>query len=452
MKDIQTNKQNLPAVRANKPALPVEADAIDTEIDAPRRAGMIIVLLVFGVFGVWAAFAPLNGASHAAGTVTVGSYKKVVQHFEGGIVSEILVRNGDVVAAGDPLLVLDSTQSLAQLEIVNSQFVALSALEARLTAERDNLDEVKYPASLFETNANASAEIEVQNQIFTARKNALQGGTAVLEQRIEQLKSRLDGMAAMKSSKDELASSYGDELEDVRTLLKEGFADKIRLRELERAYATMRGEAAEMTADISSTQMQIGETRLQILQQTNEFQAEVANHLGETQSKLKDVSERVIALNDIVERTIIRAPVDGIINGMRVHTVGAVIGQGVALLDVVPQSEELVVEAKVSVIDIDRVHEGQDATIRFSSFGNRTPTIYGTVQSVSADALIDEATRAPYYLARVTVQPESLESLGNLALIPGMPAEVFITSGSRTFLQYVMKPFSNALARSLIED
>ncbi len=452
MKDIQGNTNNLPAVRANSPALPAEADAIDTGIEAPRRAGLIIALLVFGVFGMWAAFAPLNGAAHAGGTVTVGSYKKVVQHLEGGMVSDIRVRNGDTVAAGDPLMVLDSTQSQAQLEIANAQLVALSALESRLIAERDGLDSVQYPAFLSQVDANASAEIAVQNQIFNARKTSLEGGTAVLEQRIEQLRSRLEGMAAMKSSKEELASSYGEELEDVRILLKEGFADKLRLRELERAYATMRGESAELVANISSTEMQIGETRLQILQQQNEFQAEIANHLGETQSKLKDIRERVTALNDVVERTVIRAPVGGIVNGMKVHTLGAVIGPGTALLDVVPQSEELVVEAKVSVIDIDRVRVGQQATIRFSSFGNRTPTIYGSVESLSADALIDEATRSPYYLARVTVQPESLEALGGLALVPGMPAEVFIASGSRTFLQYVMKPLSNAVARSLIED
>lgn len=452
MKDIQGTANNLPAIQASKPALPAEADVIDTGIEAPRRAGLFIALLVFGGFGMWAAFAPLNGAAHAGGTVTVGSYKKVVQHLEGGMVSEIRVHNGDAVKAGDPLLVLDSTQSLAQLEIANAQLVALAALEARLVAERDGLDSVKYPAFLSQVDADASAEIAVQNQIFEARKTALEGGTAVLEQRIEQLRSRLDGMEAIKASKEELAASYGEELEDVRILLKEGFSDKLRLRELERAYATMRGEAAELVANISSTEMQIGETRLQILQQENEFQAEVASSLGETQSKLKDIRERVTALGDVVERTVIRAPVDGIVNGMKVHTLGAVIGPGTALLDVVPQSEELIVEAKVSVIDIDRVHAGQEATIRFSSFGNRTPTIYGTVESISADALIDEATRAPYYLARVTVRPDSLTSLGNLALIPGMPAEVFIASGSRTFLQYVMKPLSNALARSLIED
>ncbi len=425
---------------------------METGIEAPRRTGILIGLAVFGVFGLWAALAPISGAAHAPGTVTVKSYKQVVQHLEGGMISEILVHNGDVVEAGAPLLILDSTQSVAQLEIASAQFVALSALEARLIAERDGLDSIVFPAHLNTDDANAREEMNVQMQIFAARKASREGSIAVLEQRIEQLKSRVVGLQAMKSSKEELAASFEEELKDVRLLLEEGFADKLRLRELERSHAMLKGEAAELVANISATEMQAGETKLQILQINNEFQAEVVNELGEIQPRLKDVRERMTALNDIVDRTVIRAPVAGVVNGMQYHTVGGVIGPGNPIADVVPQSDELIVEASVSPLDIDRVHVGQAATIRFSSFSSAVPTIFGTVIGVSADAVTDRNTGASFYLARVQVTPEGLQELGDLALVPGMPAEVFIASGSRTFLQYVMKPFSNALARSLIED
>ena len=226
----------------------------------------------------------------------------------------------------------------------------------------------------------------------------------------------------------------------------------MRLRELQRNVASLEGEAAELTANIAATEVQIGEARLQILQQAREFHNEVVNELGEVQTSLKDVDERITALQDVVSRTVVRAPVDGIVNGMQFHTIGGVIRPGTPIADIVPQGEDLIVEAKVQPIDIDRVALDQEATIRFSTFGSSVPTIYGTVINLSADSFVDEATRASFYLARIEVNPEGMEELGDLVLMPGMPAEVFIATGSRTFLQYVIKPFSNALARSFNED
>lgn len=455
MTDIQQDQDNLPVLTGSRPSKAVaapETRKVDTGIEGPRRAGLLIAFLVFGVFGVWAAVAPLDGAAHAPGSVTVRSYKKTIQHLEGGMISRIYVQNGDHVEAGEPLVELDSTQSQAQLEIVTAQFTALSALEARLLAERDGLQEVTFPASLDASNPNARSEMMAQSQIFAARKATREGSIAVLEQRIEQLRSRVTGLQAVKQSKEELAASFGEELADTRILLEQGFSDKLRLRNLERSYATFSGEAAEQLSNISSTQMQIGETQLQILQTENEFRSDVVAQLSDTQTRLKDLRERVTALNDVVERTIIRAPESGIVSGMQYHTEGGVIGPGAPIAEVVPQGDELIIEARVSLIDIDRVQIGQEATIRFSSFGNRTPTLFGTVLSLSADAMADQNTGIPFYLARVAVTPESLEALGSLTLIPGMPAEVLITSGSRTFLQYIMKPFSNSIARSLIED
>ena len=424
----------------------------DTSMAMPRRVGLIIFFLVFGVFGSWSVLAPLDGAAVAPGTVTVKSYSKVVQHLEGGIVGDIYVQNGDYVVARQPLLVMDDTQSLAQLGIVNSQFVALKVRESRLIAEREREDIVVFADILAADEIHVGEEMAAQKQIFAARKAALEGSIEVLEQRIEQLQTMLVGQAALKVSKETLAASFSEELSDVRELLSQGFSDKLRLRELERNVASLQGEAAELTANMASTEVQIGETRLQILQQDREFHNDVVGELGEIQTNLKDVSERIIALQDVVSRTVVRAPADGIVNGMQFHTIGGVIGPGSPIADIVPQSEELILEAKVSIIDIDRVSVGQDATIRFSSFGNSVPTIYGTVLSLSADSLMDQNTGAYYYLARVEVTPEGMEDLGDLVLLPGMPATVFIATGSRTFLQYLFKPFSNAMARSFTED
>ena len=306
---------------------------------------------------------------------------------------------------------------------------------------------------LLEEGYDAQAEIASERQIFVARKAARDGEVEVLEQRTEQLASQVTGLEAVRTSKLELAASFSEELVDVQALLDQGFADKQRLRELQRSYSSYTGEAADLTANISTTEMQIGETRLQILQQDKNFLNEVVSELAEVQTRLKDTEERMIALQDIVRRTAITTPVDGIVNGMQVHGVGEVVKPGANITEVVPQTDELIIEANVSPIDIDRVAEGQEATITFSAFrSGLMPTIYGTVIGISADRLIDQTNGAPYYLARIEVTEEGMADMGYLVLVPGMPAEVFINAGTRTFLQYVLKPFTTALSRSFIED
>jgi len=426
---------------------------VETGIERPRQIGLGIAFLVFGVFGLWATLAPIDGAAFAPGTIRVGSYNKVVQHLEGGIVKSINVRGGDDVRAGDVLLVMDSTQSQAQLEILNGQLLTALAFEARLMAERNDLETVEYPTQVSAAGQAGSNEIVAQNQIFATRKAARESSIAVLEQRIEQLQSRIEGLRALQASKTTLATSFAEELEDIQALLDEGFADKQRLRELERSFAATSGEAADLRANIASAEIQIGETRLQIIQTENEFQNEVANQLSEVQNQLKDIRERVTANTDIVSRTEVRAPIDGIVNNLQVHTEGAVLPPGSAIAEIVPQGEELIIEAAVAPIDIDRVSEGLEAMVRMSSFnGKRVPTLYGTVETLSADAIKDPNTGASYYTARIALTPESIADLEGLELVPGMPAEVHIATGSRTFLQYVMKPLSNAAARGLRED
>tara|TARA_E500000331_G_scaffold202164_1_gene194035 strand:- start:1178 stop:2515 length:1338 start_codon:yes stop_codon:yes gene_type:complete len=429
-----------------------EPYSIEISMKGPRNLGLVLFIAVFGVFGLWSALAPLDSAAFGPGTVVVKSYKKLVQHLEGGIIMDISAENGDHVLAGEPLLTIDNTQSLSQLEITNSQFIALKTRESRLIAERDGLETAAYPNSLSKEDRRVAEEISAQNEIFLARQSSNDGLKEVLEQRVEQLENQSVGLQALRDTKQLLADSYAEEVADTSALLSQGFADRTRLRELERNYATFKGEAAELASNIASVEIQIGETQLQILQQNKEFRNEVVNELSNTQSSLKDIQERIIALEDIVARTVVRAPEEGIVNGMQYHTLGGVIQPGDPIAEIVPQTEELVIEASMSPNDIDRIQEGQEATVRFSSFGSSVPKTFGKVLSLSADSMPDPNTGASFYLARIEILPEAIEELGDLALLPGMPAEVFINTGSRTLLQYLFKPFSNALARSLTED
>ena len=424
----------------------------NTSMESPRKFGLALLFAVFGVFGGWAAIAPLDGAAHAPGKVIVKSYKKTIQHLEGGIVGSINAENGDVVEQGAILLQIDSSQSLAQLEIAKTQLVANQAKEARLIAEQTDIKEINFPVNWSTQNIDYSREMLSQTAIFRARLESHYGRISVLEQRIEQYGTTLVGLNALKNSKETLANSFSEELEDVRSLLSEGFSDKARLREIERNLAMYQGEVAELIASIASTKVQIGETNLQVLQLDRDRKNEIASELAQIQTELKDSNERVVAIQDVVNRQAIRATSAGIVNGLQVHTVGGVIGPGTQIAEIVPASEELILEAQVSPLDIDRVIPGQIAKIRFSSFGNSAPSTTGKLLSLSADTIIDEISGQPYYLARLEVTPESLADLGELELMPGMPAEVFIATGSRTLLQYMFKPFTNTLARSFIED
>lgn len=418
-----------------------------------RFIGFLIVFITFGVFGAWATFAPLDSAALAPGVVTVQSYRKTVQHLEGGIVRELLARDGDLVAAGDSLIVLDDTQIRAEYGITRSQLVAAQAMEARLKAERDDLAVVDY-SRMLESDSNRAQEAkEGETQVFNARRGARLGEVAVLEKRIGQLNQQIDGLQSMIGTKRSLEKSYQGEIGELRELLSEGFVDKQRLLEQERKLDMLRAEIADHQSEITKTRLQISETELHILQLNKDFSSEVVALLAEVQTKVFDLQERISALEDRLTRVVIRAPEDGMIIGMKVHTVGGVVSPGTPLLDIVPAASDLIVEAQVSPIDIDRVRVGKIADIRFSAFqSSTTPVMKGEVVQISADRLINEDTGMPYYLARVVLTEEGSRALGSLQLQPGMPAEVLINTGARTMLQYLLQPATDAFARSLIED
>ena len=439
-------------------------DAADNDLarfadDRPiRNLGYLIVILVFVFLGGWSFLAPLGSAALAPGSVTVEMYRKTVQHLEGGIVKAIHVRDGDTISKGQVLIELEDTSSRAQLETLRGQLYSALAREARLIAERDGKSTVTYPADLINagaTDPRAQEDIRVQNQSFSVRKRSRAGEIGILKEQRQQLQAKIEGIKAQKTSRSNLSDSLNKELLDFRAMLKEGYVEKQKVSELERRLAQSEGDRGDFIANISSAQTQISEIELKILQIDKDFQREVIEELSKVQSDLSELHEKTQWLDDTVTRTVITAPESGMVLGLTVHTLGAVIPPGGRLLDIVPQQEKLIIEAQVSPNDIDKVHSGQICEIRFSAFkAAKTPKVSGRLTTLSADRLTDEQNRTGYYLARVEVDKDGLEELRQrgLILLPGMPAEALINTGDRTFFQYLIQPLSNIFARSLIED
>jgi epimerase transport system membrane fusion protein len=418
-----------------------------------RRLGFGIVLLTFGVFGTWAAVAPLDGAAYAPGVVTVQAYRKTVQHLEGGIVKEVLVHDGDIVKRDDPLIILDDAQLRSEYEMTRSQLIAARAMEARLRAERDNLPVIDFGIMIDPDSVRSAEARQGETQVFNARRGSRLGQIAVLQERIGQLNQQIKGLEAMIGVKGQLNKSYSGEIVELTDMLSQGFVDKQRLLEQQRKLEMVKSELADHRSTITRTRLQINETQLQILQVDKDFDADVVKQLADVQTKIYDLQEKASALEDRLSHIIIRAPEAGMVIGMTVHTIGGVVRSATPLLDIVPSVSELVIEAQVAPVDIDRIAIGKRADIRFGAFNSSTtPVIEGEVIGVSADRLINEKTGTPYYLARVRVTEAGVRTLGERKLLPGMPADVLIITGQRTLLHYLTQPARNALSQSMIEE
>ena len=429
------------------------SDDMPTSDRGIRRVGMTIVLVTFGLFGTWAAFAPLGNAVYGSGIVTVQSYRKTVQHLEGGIVKELLAHDGDTVHKGDPLIILDDGQLNSEYESTRNQLITARAKEARLRAERDDLPAI--PALKIDgvESDRAREAIDGEAQVFRSRHDARLGEISVQKERIGQLKQQILGLNDMIATKVSLEKSYTGEITELKDLLRQGFVDKQRLLEQERKLDMLKSEVADHQSTITKTRLQINETEMQIVQTNQKFSSDVAKDLSDVQAQVFDLQEKASALKDRLSRIVIRAPEDGMVLEMKVHTIGGVVSAGTPLLDIVPESSELVVEAHVSTNDIDRITLGKLTDIRFSAFNSATtPVIQGQVTRISADRLTDEKTGEGFYLVRVKVTDEGMQRLGSRKLQPGMPAEVLINAGERTMLEYLLKPARNMFAKSMIEE
>ncbi len=416
--------------------------------------GLIIIVVTFVCFGGWAFLAPLGGAVLAPGVVVVKSHRKTVQHLEGGIINRLRVDEGDIVEAGQTLLELDDTLSSAELGIARSQYVSAQTEEARLLAERDGLNDIVYPVALSDSKEpRINKAMAVQNGIFLARLAALTGEKRVLEQQIDHLKSQILGMAELSKSKQILVDSFAVDIRDTEALIEDGFADNIRLREFQRSHAQNQGDIADLKSRVAGSKINIGETRLRILQLEKQRQEEVTTRLGEVRSLMFELEDRMAALSDKVRRVGIIAPVGGMVIDLAVHTEGGVVTAGQPLMDIVPVEENLIIEAQVMPLDIDRIKVGMEAEVRFSLFKTGvTPVLHGVVKTLSADRLINDKTDMAYYLAQVELTTQSWEDLSELELMPGMPAEVLITTAERTLFRYFSQPITDMLAQAFIEE
>lgn len=446
---------------------PAKDPANDTSLDPQverrerrlRYGGLLTVLALFVGLGIWSVTAPLDSAAIGSGVVVLENYRKSVDHLEGGIVQEVKVHEGQWVRRGDVLVTLEDIQSGAQLEQARSQLLVGQAREARLIAQRDGLSKVTYPASLqaMARDSRAAEAMRVQDQTFRVRRQAQLGETLLYERQIEQLQEKGASLKQQKVMRDRLVDSYEKERADFEALAREGYTERQRVREMERNLAMNEGQRDALKNDIASAEVEISSAKLKILQLEKEFQREVAKELSEVQAEVSMLREKMRALEDTFRRTAILAPEDGRVLGLAVHARGEVLKPGAHILDVVPGEENLIVEAKLSPQDVDQLRVGQMAEVRFTAFRQRDmPRIEGKLATLSADRLIEDAngTKQPYYLGRVMITPKGMQDLSRLKLdlVAGMPADVLVKTGQRTFWHYLTAPLSDMLVRSLKED
>ena len=435
--------------------VPVQPAGRRPDIVGPVNAGLAVIFVFFGLFGAWAALAPLQSAAIAPGLVSVDTNRKTIQHLEGGIVGDILVREGDTVAAGQILIRLDEIQARSTLDLLRGRMATATARQARLEAERDGRPEVAFPDWLEDGREDPKvAEIlDGQLNIFQARKESKSGQVAILGQRIAQFSEEIEGLEGQIKAEDRQIKLIGQELKDVKRLVDKGLARRPRLLELQRRSAEIEGSRHRNQARIARARQQIGEAELRITELQTELVNDVVAELREVQAEILDLTEQLRAATDVLKRTEIRAPIAGTIVGLQVHTTGGVIGPGERLMEVVPSEDRLIIEAKVDPVDIDIVRQGLPAQVRFSAFSQRSQVpVDGEVTSVSADSLTDERSGEPFYLARVELTGDPTMTLDGAALYPGMQAEVIVITGERTALSYLMRPLLRSFNRALREE
>lgn len=423
-----------------------------------RRAtfvGVATIAVLFGTVGLWAATAPLAGAVIASGRIVVESNVRRIQHPSGGVVAEIRVNDGNRVKAGDLLVRLDETHAKASLALIDLELRRFQARKARLEAERDGKPVFALPPELLERAADPAViqALEGERSLFSSRREAADGQTAQFRERIAQSREEIRGLAAQTEAKRTQSSLIRQELEGVQKLYDQSLVAISRLTALQREASRLVGEEGSLVADTARVKGRIAETELQILQITQDLRREVTTELRDVDGKIADLSERRIAAVDQLMRTEMRAPQDGIVHQKIVHTIGGVIGPAEQIMLIVPETDGLVVEARIEPAMIDRLRLGQAVLLRFPAFDSATtPDLRGRLSQIAADATTDEKTGASYYTARVTLEQAELSRLGGKSLVPGMPVEAFIQTGMRTALAYLVKPIEDQLARSFRYD
>jgi HlyD family secretion protein len=413
----------------------------------------VTAFLIIGLGG-WASTAEIAGALIAPGALVVDTNVKKVQHPTGGVVGEVRAHDGDHVKAGDILIRLDETVTRANLAIVTKGLTELYARKARLGAERDGADSVPLPTELADRadDPDVQEAIGSERKLFELRRKARFGQKDQLQQRVKQLEEQIAGLTAQQDAKSKEMSLIEQELQGVRDLWSKNLVQFSRLTSLEREAARLQGERGQLIAAAAEAKGKIVETQLQILQVDQEFTSDVAKELRETDGKIGEYVERKVTAEDQLKRTEIRAPQDGVVFQSTANTVGGVITAGDPVMLIVPESDTLLVEAKVEPKDIDKVQYGQPVLLRFSAFNTRTtPEINGSVVRIAADTSSDQRTGQSYYLVRIGMTVDEVSRLGDVKLTPGMPVEAFIQTGERTMISYLVKPLHDQFMRAFRE-
>jgi len=416
--------------------------------------GGIIALLLTAGLGGWAATTELSGAVIASGSVVVDSNVKKVQHLTGGIVGELLVRDGSRVRAGDIVVRLDETVMRANLAIVVKGLAEMYARQARLASERDRAETIAFDPALLarEHDPDVARAIDSERKLFELRRNARAGQKAQLKERIGQLEEEVRAHVALQQAKAEEIELIQRELDGVRMLWNRNLVQLTRLTALEREAVRLKGERAQSFSAAAQARGKITETELQIIQIDQDLSSEVAKELREVDMKIGEFIERQVTAEDQLKHVEIRAPQDGVVHQLAVHTVGGVVSPADPIMLIVPEADLLAVEVKVSPQDIDQLHVGQAAGLRFSAFNQRTtPEISGAITRISADVSQDQRSGQSYYVVRIGISPEELARLGNVKLVPGMPVEAFIKTYDRTVISYFTKPLHDQILRAFRE-
>lgn len=447
---MSKNPQKTEAPKA--PANPSPENADDMLRKTVRNHllfAVVIALVVVGGIGSWAVFTEISGAVVSTGTIVVESNIKQVQHREGGIVSDIRVKDGDTVKAGDLLLRLDDTVTRANLAVITKQLQELTAQELRLEAERDDITTIEWPKE----RTGEFGDIERgQQMLLEARQNSKEGRKNQLEEQIRQFNQQTIGLEAQVTAKVSEIELIQEEMADLESLFSKQLVPKSRVTALRREKARLEGEQGDLIAQIARTKEAISERRIQILQIEESYRAEVLEQLQEARSRIAQLEEQKIAAEDELTRVEILAPRSGFVHQLSVHTIGGVISPGETVMQIVPKEDQLIVEAQVRPVDIDQMAPGQNARVRFPSFDQRTtPELNAKLLTVSPDLTEDERTGTTYYVARLVIDDEEIEKLGNQTLVPGMPVETFLKTGDRTVMSYLIKPVTDQIAHALRE-
>ena len=425
-----------------------------TSVTPYVRLGFLTLFLLIGGFGGWAATTDLAGAVVGPGTVVVASNVKKIQHPTGGVVGKIFVKNGDRVKAGEVLVRLDETTTRAQMQIVSKQMDELTGRQARLRAERDDAAAVAFPEDLVKrgSDANVAQILAGEKTLFQSRTGNTKSQKSQLDERITGLKEEIGGLSKQAQAKSREIELIGKELSGLEELEKQRLVPTSKMMALRREGARLDGERAQLQASAGSSKVKITEIEMQRIGLEQSSKSDIVKELRETEGKLVELQERRTAAEDQLRRIDIKSPVDGVVHQMTVFTVGGVVNTGEPLMMIVPEGDRLVVEARISPQDIDQARTHEEAVIRFPAFNSRTtPTISGRVIGVSADAQHEPQTNVPYFVARIELPDEELEKLNGQKLVPGMPAEVQITTTSRSALSYLVRPMEDAFSQAFKE-